>query len=701
MEDGLIDAKASHSSFHHPTYQSLDQSIDAGCYVCNRFWEALSAQERELLASTLGEGVEPPGADCAIELAKDCLTSTSLADGESYGHPGCYLLEVAYNKPATTPTALPSTACWRARFLLEPVDSKWLRISSRISFGANNTVGASTNLAHQSLAQSTRSPETLSLARHWVTECTTHHERCKKPVGEKAWYPTRLLSFDPHEASIVRLLETDQTTPVGQYMTLTHRWGPVDHMILTKDTYPQLLEGIPLSTLPQAFQDAVSICRHLGIGYIWIDSFCILQGKDNIRDWQHEASLMSDVYSNSFCNISAADSPDCSQSIFSRRDPGTLYPQVVEIALSGGESAKTMERFTLSDYKFWESEVSNALVNKRAWVLQERFLAPRILHFGRRQLIWECCEKDAAEIYPNGLPLALSTSSDTRFKQLNSSDYIGRVGRYRHREADGNSAPHLLWFRIVELYTASALTVPSDKLHACSGIAKRMAEIVQDDYVAGMWRRYLEGELLWMVIGNHQPGRWTRPKEYRAPTWSWASIDGPVTPGEPRIQDSLITVEDYHLDYWTSDKTGAIQGGWLRLRGVLKKTTLGRKSPASGGGYHWDMVLDGESFNAPEGVSPANSEPRVMLDILQEDFEEENAKGLLFSMCARSNNEDGRGMYILMLKMVEEETGTFQRIGLAYAWSKEVKERILRSSPGKAQLPCLEYQDGLHSICII
>ncbi|KAF4333103.1 heterokaryon incompatibility [Fusarium beomiforme] len=284
---------------------------------------------------------------------------------------------------------------------------------------------------------------------------------------------------------------------------------------------------------------------------------------------------------------------------------------------------------------------------------------------------------------------------------MDPSDYIGRVGWYRYREADGNSAPHLLWFRIVEVYTASALTIPSDKLIVCSGIAKRMAEIVQDDYVAGMWCRYLEGELLWLVQGNHQAGRWTRPKEYRAPSWSWASIDGPITPGEPRIQDSLIMVEDYHLDYWTSDKAAAIRGGWLRIRGVLKKTTLERKSPTPGGGYHWDMMLDNERVNVLEETSPGNTEPRVMLDILQEDFKEENTKGLLFSMCARSKTGEGRGMYILLFKMIEGETGTFRRISIAYAWSEKVKERILASSAREPKLPWLEYRDGLHSICII
>jgi hypothetical protein len=77
-------------------------------------------------------------------------------------------------------------------------------------------------------------------------------------------------------------------------MTLTHRWGPsqVDRIVLTKDTHPQLLEGVPLSALAQVFQDAIYICRHLEIGHICIDSLCIFQGKANTQDWQHEASLM-------------------------------------------------------------------------------------------------------------------------------------------------------------------------------------------------------------------------------------------------------------------------------------------------------------------------------------------------------------------------------------------------------------------------
>lgn len=50
------------------------------------------------------------------------------------------------------------------------------------------------------------------------------------------------------------------------------------------------------------------------------------------------------------------------------------------------------------------TKVLEAPLNQRGWVLQERLLAPRILHFCRRELFWECCETAASETYPSGLP---------------------------------------------------------------------------------------------------------------------------------------------------------------------------------------------------------------------------------------------------------------------------------------------------------
>jgi hypothetical protein len=51
----------------------------------------------------------------------------------------------------------------------------------------------------------------------------------------------------------------------------------------------------------------------------------------------------------------------------------------------------------------WADEVLNAPLNKRGWVLQERLLPPRNVHFCRREVFWECCEQAYCETFAEGL----------------------------------------------------------------------------------------------------------------------------------------------------------------------------------------------------------------------------------------------------------------------------------------------------------
>ncbi|CAG9942401.1 unnamed protein product [Clonostachys rosea f. rosea IK726] len=87
------------------------------------------------------------------------------------------------------------------------------------------------------------------------------------------------------------------------YATLSHCWGGQSIIKLTTDALAQFQKKIETASLPQTFRDAILVARRLGIRYLWIDSLCIIQ--DSLQDWQKEAALMGEVYSNSTLNVMA------------------------------------------------------------------------------------------------------------------------------------------------------------------------------------------------------------------------------------------------------------------------------------------------------------------------------------------------------------------------------------------------------------
>ncbi|KAK3692969.1 hypothetical protein B0T22DRAFT_436185 [Podospora appendiculata] len=323
-------------------------------------------------------------------------------------------------------------------------------------------------------------------------------------------------------------------------------------MKLTKATFLGLAKGVQTSSLPRLFQDSIRVTRELGIRYLWIDSLCIFQDRDDLSDWRHESLRMETVYSIQLVLQHLSGKRG--------RSNGVTFQHP-----DAREKAREMAKpYMFYDQYFWDKEVSKAPVNIRAWAVQERLLSPRVLHFGKHQLAWECFDKDAAEIYPAGLPQYLAKLPDARFKCLDPKVFHELKARVGITDAGETPTAYLLWSRLVDVYSKCDLTFPKDKLIACAGLAKRMAPILQDEYIAGMWRRYLEGELLWIVPGTQLPGRASRPKEYRAPNWSWASVDGLIRAGAPTVENAVIKVEDYHLTHPGDDKMsdGDVRADW-------------------------------------------------------------------------------------------------------------------------------------------
>jgi hypothetical protein len=66
-----------------------------------------------------------------------------------------------------------------------------------------------------------------------------------------------------------------------------------------------------------------------------------------------------------------------------------------------------------------------------------------------------------------------------------------------------------------------------------------------------------------------------RPAKYRAPSFSWASVDGAVIPGEWQEGDILVEVLNASAEVETSNPFGSVDSGSVRLRGTLKLALLG------------------------------------------------------------------------------------------------------------------------------
>jgi hypothetical protein len=136
---------------------------------------------------------------------------------------------------------------------------------------------------------------------------------------------------------------------------------------------------------------------------------------------------MYKVYSYSHCNLSASASKDSSEGLYRNRNLRTLDTTRVELYVAGLGSSTTPRRCELHDYFFWKYNVSQYTINRRAWVTQERLLAPRVLHFGKYQILWECREHDACESYPESLPSLFGAQRYTNFKARDLAVYAKKI----------------------------------------------------------------------------------------------------------------------------------------------------------------------------------------------------------------------------------------------------------------------------------
>jgi hypothetical protein len=481
--------------------------------------------------------------------------------------------------------------------------------------------------------------EWLETCQNFHTQCEAIDE-----TRQQGYFPSRLLDVGTPECGTVRLVRMDVEPPVmgSQYATLSHCWGQhVPFIRLTADNMTSLMTVIPPESLPRSFMDAIITCRRLRIRFLWIDSLCILQsGPGSEEDWQYHVREMHVIYANCVLDIVIAHASNPDEGAFVTRNPAFIRTaQVyapVEMDLhepqacvnrarqyegEGGNTEMVDIASALDDVplkrddgtkpghqpecclvtifipKFdWSSSLFDQPLWKRGWVFQERLMTPRMLVFGNDRIYWQCYECMVNEYLPHGLPGSGDIYDEHSRTPFTLPKPVLRLKQPSTLTDKELSYLHCEWYSLVDYYSITELTYPvKDKLAALAAVAGRFGRIFPGKYFAGLFEIDLPLGLLWEQPYHHSiaDAHWKiierslvitfdhdRGTEYRAPTWSWASVDGGTAFWTPRYAHKnhifqvssrmLATLDKVSIELKDSENPyGQVVSGELVISGTL------------------------------------------------------------------------------------------------------------------------------------
>ena len=250
-----------------------------------------------------------------------------------------------------------------------------------------------------------------------------------------------------------------------------------------------------MSKLPQTIRDAVKVARGVGVQYLWVDAFSIIQ--DDEDDKMDQISHMRDIYRGSYVTISATTAASSDESFLEPRGTWRLARMRVRWEDNVYSDVLITPRYN--------GEIDHRIFT-RGWTFQELHLPSRILSFRRRGLMYACLQ---GRSYDGGLPYFMDKAA--------LDPGLRSVGEQRHP---------LRWMVIVRMYSARKLSVDADKLLAIAAFAEEHARTMSGtSYLARLWREDLPLQLAWKPMYVIET---LRPLEYRAPSWCWPCLDGEV-----------------------------------------------------------------------------------------------------------------------------------------------------------------------------
>ncbi len=495
--------------------------------------------------------------------------------------------------------------------------------------------------------------------------------------------PTRVVDLGPPGSNI--FVTKGQ---LGKYMALSYSWGnAVKHKIrLQNSSYTAMLHSIDEASMTKTHQEAFRLARDLGFRYIWIDALCIIQDDD--KDWETESSRMADIFDSAEITLVAARSRESTLGFLEHRPISTIESYRMEYDPPEAPSGTRSECYI----SLPRSRKYGPLL-ERAWCFQERILSRRSLVYAADQISLQCQER---MYWEDGEGSAESTNIDRRIFLVKLDDRITDKKEVKLRGL-------LSWYHMLSEYSGRDMFDTHDVFAALMGLAKAVQKTVGGRYLAGLWEDDMIQGLLWVgqySVWRRKVGKTCRPlkrpverntkkphllgrQAIRAPSWSWASVEGPIwyhTNGQPKEYWMKYRIsENYRLrpvlqTHWTAQVHCGVDQAWmpaceLEVYGVPKivccseslvssywspGTRIEKRNLRFEKNTKWPLFpainiqQSGTLLAAPDDVGP---EHIVGVGIF--DVPEEKTKSV---WCLRVINSEG-----LMLRL--DEKGKFHRLG--------------------------------------
>jgi hypothetical protein len=502
----------------------------------------------------------------------------------------------------------------------------------------------------------------MALADEWLRDCIENHSTCPRPSTS---LPLRVIDVGTKNIEpVLCIMGQDEH---ARYAALSHCWGGLQPLTTTTATLEQRKQSIPLSSLPKTFQHAIIITRRLGIQYLWIDSLCILQ--DSVEDWSQQAAKMAAIYSGAAVVIAADAALNCLDGCFGPYDQGSNRSISFPISCVDDQGVdckvyarKHMWRKQWQDLEhFTHKEHTSPTLQSRGWVLQERLLSPRILHYGFTELSWECWSRVSCEctVTPEH-----SSRDDTDELIRWRAELVGNILLAQQDSVDTQSHNETrlreIWYVLIGYYSQLQLSYQSDRLAALSGlVAKFLESFDGDEYICGLWRSDFVRGLTWYVSTHEMSNPSQLQNVYIAPSWSWGSVTGEIefyTAFDPERVD--VEILDIEYTPIRSNSLAAVKKACITARGCLLPVWMDTNLH-----IHYRQDNSSSELGWPEEQSAS---PDICLDVTSgEEANHEFINQAPLQLMILQRGLRNKDSVFIVLRAVENVStpNTFQRIG--------------------------------------